>query len=202
MTVAAAAGPVRTLPTCWRLRRRRPGRAGLVLVPHSNAGLYVAALAAVRRWSGWSSWTPGSRRGADRPPSPRPALREHLGGAGRRRRAAAAVDAVVAGRRPSTRCSRTPDSRAAVEPSSAGCRWPTSDADGAHAAGLGARCRRRYLAFGDTYAEERARPRRAGLAGRDAAGGAPAPAGRPGGVLPARRRTPWTAARGPGCGRD
>ena len=112
----------------------------------------------------WSSSTPGCPRPRRRPPPRRRRSASTWPTLADGRRAAPAVDAAGGRPRASTTCSRTPPRVPRSRPSSAGCRCPTSRPTCPRRPGW-ERLPAAYLAFGDTYADERAEAV-AGLADR------------------------------------
>ncbi|QWZ06955.1 hypothetical protein KRR39_15725 [Nocardioides panacis] len=133
---------------------RLPAGEPLVLVPHSNAGLYVAALASARRVQAVVFVDAGLPSSAPGTPAAPPALREHLA-------TLAGADGLLppwTGWWPAAGLDELfPDagSRAAVEGEQR--RLPLSyfAAEVPSPAGW-ERLPAAYLGFGDTYAEERA----------------------------------------------
>ncbi len=157
VTVAAVAGPVRTAADVLAaFVDAVPDEPGLVLVPHSNAGLYVDALAAVRRVERVVFVDAGLPSRSGPTPVAPAALRRHLEGL-------ADADGLLppwTGWWPDQAVARLfPDARTRAVVESEQRRLPLgyfADAVPAPAPHPAAAVvPGGYLAFGDTYAEER-----------------------------------------------
>ena len=186
VTVAAAAGPVRTAADVLAaFVDAVPDEPGLVLVPHSNAGLYVDALAAVRRVERVVFVDAGLPSRSGPTPVAPAELRRHLEGLADADGLLPpwtgwwpehAIDAAVPGRPDPCRRGERAATTAArlLRRRRTGAGGATGDDGAPRGAGRLPRVR--------GHLRRGARDRRAaGMAGRDAGGGAPAPAGRPGG---------------------
>lgn len=161
VTVAAAAGPVRTAADVLAaFVDAVPDEPGLMLVPHSNAGLYVDALAAVRRVERVVFVDAGLPSRSGPTPVAPAELRRHL-------EELADADGLLppwTGWWPEHAIARLfPDARTRAVVETEQRRLPLgyfADAVPAPAAEAAATAHPAvpgaYLAFGDTYAEERA----------------------------------------------